>query len=147
MCGISLYKTKWRECSSAARGLIKLRRNRTRAAQSSTSVRTAFCKGKPIPSAVTKAAIVHLTKCRARIFAPKVRVNAVAPGVIENTRWNADNPNFNMQTYQAGANNVPLKRLGEPEDIAEAVYYLASENASYITGPILPVEGGMCVQA
>jgi 3-oxoacyl-[acyl-carrier protein] reductase len=96
---------------------------------------------------VTKAAIVHLTKCRARIFAPKVRVNAVAPGVIENTRWNADNPNFNMQTYQAGANNVPLKRLGEPEDIAEAVYYLASENASYITGPILPVEGGMCVQA
>jgi 3-oxoacyl-[acyl-carrier protein] reductase len=40
----------------------------------------------------------------------------------------------------------PHERLGEPEDIAEAVYYLAGESASYITGAILPVEGGMCVQ-
>ena len=99
-------------------------------------------RGSSIPYAVSKAAIIHLTKCLALVLAPKIRVNSVSPGVIQNTRWNATNPDFDMEQYQSRASLVPMKRLGEPLDIAEAILYLASEQASYITGANLPVEGG-----
>lgn len=102
-------------------------------------------RGSSVPYSVSKAAIIHLTKCLAKVLAPKVRVNSVSPGVIQNTRWNTTNPSFNLQTYQAGAENIPLKRLGNPEDIAEAIVFLASDAASYITGANLPVEGGINV--
>jgi 3-oxoacyl-[acyl-carrier protein] reductase len=99
-------------------------------------------RGSSIPYAVSKAAIIHLTKCLAQVLAPSIRVNSVSPGVIENTRWNKDNPHFDLKKYQANAENTPLKRLGEPEDIANAVCFLASEAAGFITGVNLPVEGG-----
>ena len=99
-------------------------------------------RGSSIPYAVSKAAIIHLTKCLATVLAPKIRVNSVSPGAIQNTRWNATNPDFDMDKYQARAKVTPMKRLGEPSDIADAILYLASEQASYITGANLPVEGG-----
>ena len=99
-------------------------------------------RGSSIPYAVSKAAIIHLTKCLATVLAPRIRVNSVSPGTIQNTRWNATNPNFDMDKYQGRANATPMKRLGEPSDIADAILYLASGQASYVTGTNLPVEGG-----
>ncbi|MDR1490708.1 MAG: SDR family oxidoreductase [Desulfovibrio sp.] len=103
-------------------------------------------RGSSIPYSVSKAAIIHLTKCLANVFSPKIRVNSVSPGVIQNTRWNAGNANFNLEKYQSGTNAIPMKRLGNPSDIASAILYLASDQASYITGVNLPVEGGMSVK-
>ena len=103
-------------------------------------------RGSSIPYAVSKAAIIHLTKCLANVFSPKIRVNSVSPGTVQNTRWNAGNPNFDLGKYQSGGEAVPMKRLGNPSDIASAILYLASEQASYVTGINLPVEGGMSVK-
>jgi len=107
-----------------------------------SSVSGMLPRGSSIPYSVSKAAVIHVAKILAQTLAPKIRVNCISPGVIQNTRWNAGNPNFNPETYQAGADAIPLSRLGEPEDIAEAAVYLASDAASYITGINLPVEGG-----
>jgi 3-oxoacyl-[acyl-carrier protein] reductase len=106
------------------------------------SVSGMLSRGSSIPYSVSKAAIIHLTKCLAQVLAPKVRVNSVSPGVIQHTRWNSTNKSFNPASYQAGAQSVPLKRLGEPEDIAEAIYYLGSGASAFVTGINLPVEGG-----
>ena len=102
-------------------------------------------RGSSIPYSVSKAAIIHLTKCLPQVLAPKIRVNSISPGTIQNTRWNNANPNFDLRKYQGGAKNIPLKRLGEPTDIAEAAVYLASESAGFITGINLPVEGGASI--
>jgi 3-oxoacyl-[acyl-carrier protein] reductase len=104
-------------------------------------------RGSSIPYSVSKAAIIHLTKCLAQVLAPKIRVNSISPGTIQNTRWNGTNPNFDLQKYRESAESIPLKRLGEPTDIAEAAVYLASESAGYITGINLPVEGGLNIVA
>jgi len=71
----------------------------------------------------------------------KINVNAVAPGAI-NTPGAASNEEQRKQTI-AG---IPLKKMGEPEDIANAVLFLASDEASYITGQILVVDGGWTIQ-
>ena len=103
-------------------------------------------RGSSIPYAVSKAAIIHMTKCLATVLAPKIRVNSVSPGIIQNTHWNEVNPSFNPDKYRARAETVPMKRLGEPGDVAAAILYLASGQASYITGANLPVEGGSSVE-
>lgn len=87
---------------------------------------------------LTKAALLHLTRQQALELAPGVRVNAVAPGVIR-TRlsealWKED------EAEVAGA--MPLGRIGEPDDVADAVVFLVSDSASYITGETLVVDGG-----
>ena len=103
-------------------------------------------RGSSIPYAVSKAAILHLTECLANVLAPRIRVNSVSPGTIQDTRWNAGNVNFNPEQYQAGAKDIPMQRLGYAADIAPAIVYLASQEARYITGINLPVEGGMSVK-
>jgi 3-oxoacyl-[acyl-carrier protein] reductase len=107
-----------------------------------SSVSGMLPRGSSIPYSVSKAAVIHLSRCLSQVLAPKIRVNCISPGVIQNTRWNAGNKDFNPETYQAGAANIPLRRLGQPEDVAEAVYYLGSEASSFVTGVNLPVEGG-----
>ncbi|MEN8114060.1 MAG: SDR family oxidoreductase [Actinomycetota bacterium] len=87
---------------------------------------------------ISKAALIHLTRQLAFEFAPNVRVNAVAPAVVR-TRLSA-------MLWQAHEDHTaslhPLGRIGEPEDVASAVAYLASDAASWITGVVLPVDGG-----
>jgi NAD(P)-dependent dehydrogenase (short-subunit alcohol dehydrogenase family) len=87
----------------------------------------------------TKAALLHLTRTLAAEMAPGVRVNAVAPGLVKTDMaralWERDE--------QAIASRMPLQRLGEPVDIANAVVFLASEAASWITGHTMVVDGGV----
>lgn len=92
---------------------------------------------------VTKAALIHLTKTLAHELAPSVRVNAIAPGLVKTDMARALwEPN-----ERGAAQAVPLKRLGEPDDIANAALFLASDLASWITGHTLVVDGGSLLRA
>jgi NAD(P)-dependent dehydrogenase (short-subunit alcohol dehydrogenase family) len=87
---------------------------------------------------VTKAALIHLTKILAHELAPGVRVNGIAPGLVKTdfarALWEPNEP--------GAARMLPLKRLGEPEDIANAALFLASDLSSWMTGHTLVVDGG-----
>lgn len=88
---------------------------------------------------VSKAALIFATQQLAFEMAPKVRVNGVAPAVVK-TRLSAA---LWANGEDAAAATHPLKRLGEPEDVANAILFLASDAASWITGTTLPVDGGV----
>ncbi|MDQ2725366.1 MAG: SDR family oxidoreductase [Actinomycetota bacterium] len=89
----------------------------------------------------TKAALIHLTRQLASELGPKVRVNAVAPGLVK-----TDMAAALVETYGAQlAGRLPLRRLGEPADVANAVVFLASDRASWITGQTLVIDGGSMV--
>lgn len=88
----------------------------------------------------SKAGVVGLTKTTARELAGRnITANAVAPGFIE-TDMTAVLPDAVKEKAKA---NIPLKRMGRPEDVAEAVAFFASDEASYITGQVIAVDGGM----
>jgi 3-oxoacyl-[acyl-carrier protein] reductase len=87
-----------------------------------------------------KGAIRGMTASLARDLAPTIRVNAVAPGPIE-ADWEADWDIPPEHMDQAVA-MTPLKRLGQPEEIAEAVLFLCSDGGGYMTGQILQIDGG-----
>ena len=88
----------------------------------------------------SKAGIIGLTKSAAKELASRnIRVNAVAPGFID-TEMTKALPEEQRKLY---AENIPLKRLGRAEDVADAVAFLASPKAAYITGQVLSVNGGM----
>ena len=90
----------------------------------------------------SKAGVIGLTKAAARELASRgVTVNAVAPGFI-NTEMTAE---LSEKVKEGAVAQIPLGSFGEPEDIAEAVAFLASENAGYITGQVLCVDGGMAM--
>lgn len=90
--------------------------------------------------AASKGAIVNLTRQMALEWAPKVRVNCVCPGVIETpmTQGLLRDPAW----AQAVLKRYPLGRFGQPEEIAAAILYLASDEAAFVTGIALPVDGG-----
>jgi NAD(P)-dependent dehydrogenase (short-subunit alcohol dehydrogenase family) len=90
---------------------------------------------------ITKAAIIHLTKVLAVEMAPQVRVNAIAPGLVKTDFARAL---WEPQGDRAGE-GLPLQRLGEPEDIAGAAVFLASDAARWITGHVLVVDGGALI--
>lgn len=92
--------------------------------------------GSSIPYAVSKAAVNHLTLALAKTLGPTIRVNAIAPGMID-TPWTSD-----WDDARAWVNEtVALRRTGKPEDIAGACLLLA--DSPYITGAIVPVDGGL----
>jgi len=101
-----------------------------------TSVAGLQGTGSSIPYAASKAAVNCLTKSLARAFAPKVRVNAVAPGPIL-TRWLADHTDMIDQALQG----TPLGRAATPDDIADVVAFLAL-GSSLMTGQVVVVDGG-----
>lgn len=92
--------------------------------------------------AATKAGVIGLTKTWAKELGPKgIRVNAVAPGFIE-TDMTAKVPDKVLNQMKE---KTPLRKLGRPEDIANAYLFLASDEASYINGTILNVDGGLVI--
>ncbi|MBM4072449.1 MAG: SDR family oxidoreductase [Planctomycetes bacterium] len=101
-----------------------------------TSVAGLVGLGSSIPYAASKAAINCMTKSLARAFAPKVRVNAVAPGPVL-TRWLAEH----MDHVEKSLQITPMRRAADPEDIADAVAFL-SLGTTLVTGQILVVDGG-----
>ena len=88
--------------------------------------------------AVSKAALVHLTKIQARALAPHVRVNAIAPGsVLRPEGWSEER-------WQEIAHRAPLGRPGTPQDVVDAILYLAG--ARFVTGQVLTIDGGRILQ-
>jgi pteridine reductase len=91
------------------------------------------------PYLAAKSGLWTLTEALALELAPRVRVNAVAPGHII---W-AVNSVLDDEARRREAARIPMARLGEPADIARAVRFLLSDDAAYITGAVLPVDGGV----
>jgi ketoreductase RED2 len=92
--------------------------------------------GSSIPYAASKAALNHMTVLLAKVVGPEVRVNAVAPGLVD-TPWTADWDVVREVVTQV----TPLKRSGQPEDVAEVILALA--HASYVTGQVVVIDGGL----
>lgn len=88
-----------------------------------------------------KAGLLGLTRVLALDYGPDIRVNAVLPGAILTPLW--DNLKVPAKERRRYANMVPAKRLGTGDDIANAVLYLASDEASFVTGTSLVVDGGL----
>jgi NAD(P)-dependent dehydrogenase (short-subunit alcohol dehydrogenase family) len=86
----------------------------------------------------SKAAVISLTKSAALEYGPKIRINAVSPGRVETPMMLGSK----IADMTAVAASLPLKRLGRPEEVANAVLWLASDQASFVTGHILEVDGG-----
>ena len=90
--------------------------------------------------AASKAGVIGMTKSLAKeVGARGITVNAVAPGFIETDMTEVLGDKFKEEAKKA----IPLKRLGKPEDVANVVAFLASEDANYITGQVIQVDGGM----
>lgn len=90
--------------------------------------------------AASKAGVIGLTKaCAKEMAARNIRVNAVAPGFIETAMTDG----IPEKIREGMIASIPMGRMGQPEDIARAVCFLASDDASYITGQVLVVDGGL----
>ena len=87
----------------------------------------------------SKAGVIELTKSMALELAPKVRVNAVAPGYVLTPMQRAE---YNGEMLEAVNQKIPLRRHAEPAEIAALFAFLASDEASYITGAVYPIDGG-----
>ena len=89
-----------------------------------------------------KAGVIGLTKALAKELGPSgVRVNCVSPGMIDTDM----NRGYDEQAVQTLVDETPLGRIGKPEDVADAVFFLASDQASFITGQVLGVNGGYII--
>ena len=90
----------------------------------------------------TKAGLVMLTKCLAQQYADRgLRVNCVLPGPIDTPLLRASFPDREAEARCAG--RIPMRRIGRPEDVANMVAFLVSDEAGYITGSAFPVDGGV----
>lgn len=94
--------------------------------------------GSSVPYAASKAALNHMTVLLAKVVGPEVRVNAVAPGLVD-TPWTEDWDVVREVVRQV----APLKRSGRPEDVAEVVLALAQ--AAYVTGQVVVIDGGLSI--
>jgi NAD(P)-dependent dehydrogenase (short-subunit alcohol dehydrogenase family) len=87
----------------------------------------------------SKAAVHHLTRHLAKMLAPTITVNAIAPGPFESKMMAATLEAFGEQI----AASAPLRRIGRPDDMAGAAIYLSSRAGAYLTGAVIPVDGGI----
>ncbi len=124
-------------CKAAARPMVRQRQGRI---INVSSVSGIAGQGGQTNYAASKAGIIGFTKSLAKELGPRsITVNAVAPGFIP-TDLTADLPE---ELRQKAIELTPLRRMGQPEEIAYAVAFLASDKASFITGEILTVDGGL----
>jgi NAD(P)-dependent dehydrogenase (short-subunit alcohol dehydrogenase family) len=87
---------------------------------------------------ISKAGLIYMTKQLAMELAPDVRVNGIAPAIVKTKLsemlWISDE--------KGSADLHALKKLGEPEDVASLIYFLSSDDASWITGEVVTIDGG-----
>lgn len=94
------------------------------------------------PYSAAKAGIIGLTQALAKELGPSgIRVNCVAPGVIATEM----NGHLTQEDMAALEDETPLGRIGQPEEVAQAIHFLAGEESSFITGQVLRVDGGMVI--
>lgn len=94
------------------------------------------------PYSAAKAGVIGLTRALAKELGPSnIRVNCVAPGVIDTDM----NRHLTPEERTVLGEEAPLGRIGRPEEVAEAIYFLASDRASFITGQVLSADGGMVI--
>ncbi|WP_370104114.1 SDR family NAD(P)-dependent oxidoreductase [Streptacidiphilus sp. BW17] len=116
-----------------------LRKAKSAAIVNISSVSATRALGSSIPYAVSKAALNHMTRLLASQLGPEIRVNAVAPGLVD-TPWYEGADEVWESSRDWITANTPLHRVGTPEDVAGAVHYLVE--ARYTTGDVLTVDGG-----
>ncbi|WP_328299866.1 SDR family oxidoreductase [Streptomyces sp. NBC_00435] len=104
-----------------------------------SSVSATRALGSSVPYAVSKAAVNHMTRLLASQLGPAVRVNAIAPGLID-TPWYQGEDQVWESSREWITENTPLHRVGTPDDVAGAALYLV--DAAYTTGDVLTVDGG-----
>ncbi|MGD1995379.1 MAG: 3-oxoacyl-[acyl-carrier-protein] reductase [Anaerolineae bacterium] len=130
-------KSLFNTCKAAARKMIRQRSGRI---INITSVVGIAGQGGQTNYAAAKAGVIGFTKSLAKELGPRnITVNAVAPGLVP-TDLTAD---LSEDLRQTAIENTPLARIGRAEEIAHAVAFLASDEASFITGVVLPVDGGL----
>jgi NAD(P)-dependent dehydrogenase (short-subunit alcohol dehydrogenase family) len=100
--------------------------------------------------AISKAALIMTTKALAKEWADfNIRVNAIAPGAVEtrllNAIWYDKNEEEKKQIKDSLCSGIPLKRIGEPDEIANVMIFLASSASSYVTGQTIVVDGGALI--
>ena len=96
-----------------------------------------YAAGRSYAYSATKAAVIQFSHQMAKNYGEEgIRVNCICPGII-------DTPILGDRDRSVYAQRVPLKRLGTPDDVAKAVLFLASEDAQYLTGIVLPIDGGV----
>lgn len=127
----------WQMCSSAIKYLEQSSNGVIINISSIASIRPT---GSSIPYATSKAAVNHMTRLLAKTLGPKVRVNAVAPGLID-TPWTQD---WDI-VRQIVSEQAPLKRSGKPEDVASIVAGLIA--ADYVTGEVVLADGGLSLNS
>jgi len=96
------------------------------------------------PYAASKAGLILLTRTAALECAPfGIRVNVICPGLTARTQLAENISTANPEAMEQMLKTVPMARMGEPEEIAEAVLWLCSDSASFITGHVMPIDGGL----
>lgn len=126
-------------CQAVLPGMISRKAGSIVNVSSMWGVTGASCE---VHYSAAKAAVIGLTKALAKEVGPSgIRVNGIAPGVIA-TQMTA---NLDDQTLQALKEETALGTIGSPRDVAEAIYYLASDKAAFITGQVLGVSGGFVI--
>lgn len=138
MCGVNLDGSLY--CAqAAAQGMVRRRQGAIVNTSSMWGQVGASCE---VAYSVTKAGLIGFTKALAKELGPSnVRVNCVAPGFIDTPM----NGRLSAEDRQALFDETPLGRAGDPEETAKAVFFLASDEASFITGQVLGCNGGFIV--
>lgn len=126
-------------CRAVLPGMISRKRGSIVNVSSMWGVTGGSCE---VAYSASKAAVIGLTKALAKELGPSgIRVNCVAPGVVD-TEMNAS---LGEAVLDGLAEETPLGRIGRPEEIATAIFFLAGEEASFITGQVLGVNGGFLI--
>ena len=124
---------------AAVPGLVRQKRGAIVTVSSMWGVTGGSCEA---PYSAAKAGVIGLTKALAKELGPShIRVNCVAPGVIDTDM----NGHLSPEELAVLGEEAPLGRIGTPEEAAQAIYFLASDRASFITGQILRADGGMVI--